>query len=276
MPEKKRVLLTGGNGLLGRALVPLLKDYEISCFELADPGDGHRFIKGDLCDAAAVANACVGMDAVIHMAALHTKTWANAGDEKAFCVNVLGTQWILEGAIRAGVKRVVYTSSIWAAGHDKGEPPLPLDETLDREPNERYGLTKIINEQQCRFAAANSETSVIVLRPGGIAPVERYRPDSIGYLGGMVDVRDVAQAHVLALEAPRSIRHDVFVITADSSLCGVDAQDYLRDPRACLLKLFPQLDGREDILAGHLPREWYSIAQARRRLGYAPRFNFNP
>jgi nucleoside-diphosphate-sugar epimerase len=272
----KRVLLTGGGGLVGRALVPLLGRYEITHFDLADPGDGHRFIQGNLCDAAAVADACAGMDAVIHVAALHGRTWTDAGDAKAFCVNVLGTQWILEGASRAGVKRVVYTSSIWAAGHDQGTPSLPLDEATSREPNERYGLTKALNERQCRFAAANAELSVIVLRPGGIVPADRYQPDNISYLGCCVDVRDVAQAHVLALGAPESLRHDVFIVTADSALCGIAPQEYLRDPRACLLQLFPALAGREDILSGSLPKEWYSIAKARRALGYAPRFNFNP
>lgn len=116
------------------------------------------------------------IDAVIHVAALHGKAWADHGDGRGFEVNVAGTKNVLEGAAKAGVKRVFFTSSIWASGH--GSPSaayLPIDEDTQREPAELYGLTKILGEQMCRYATAKYEISTIVLRPGGIRPADESR-----------------------------------------------------------------------------------------------------
>jgi len=132
----ENILLTGGCGLVGRTLAPMLQSkYSVTHFEVVDPDDGLPFIKGDLRNPQEVAMACEDMDAVIHVAALHGKAWAELGDDMGFEVNVTGTKNIIEGAVRAGVKRVIFTSSIWASGH--GSPPpdyLPIDEKLQREP----------------------------------------------------------------------------------------------------------------------------------------------
>lgn len=272
-----RILLTGGSGLVGKTLTPMLKNkYEITHFETRDPGDGCPFIKGDLRDSHAVVQACRGMDAVIHVAALHGMAWNEAGDDTGFEVNVVGTKNILEGAVQAGVRRVVFTSSIWATGHGTNLPYLPIDEDLPREPVELYGLTKIIGEQMCRYASSTHGISTIALRPGGIFPVEAYEPEQGGYLVGMVDVRDVAQAHVLALEAPADMRHDVFVVTADTPLCRVDPDAFRNDPVGALEAVVPGVTAlaAEGKLQLSSDMEWYTVEKARQMLGYRPRYNF--
>ncbi|NDK16980.1 MAG: NAD-dependent epimerase/dehydratase family protein [Armatimonadetes bacterium] len=66
--NRARVLLTGGSGLVGRTLAPLLSaQWEVTHFDAVDPGDGLPFIEGDLRDGAAVATACRGMEAVVHV-----------------------------------------------------------------------------------------------------------------------------------------------------------------------------------------------------------------
>lgn len=109
-----------------------------------------------------------------------------------------------------------------------------------------------------------------MLRPGGIRPAEKYARHDPGYLFGMVDVRDVAQAHRLALELPATVRHEVFIITADSPLASVDSAEYHADPAAALRRVCP------DAPPVSLPAtaEWYTIAKARRQLGYQPQYNF--
>ena len=273
----RTVLLTGGSGLVGRTLAPLLAErYEVTHLGVEDPGDGLPFVEADLCDSAAVAAACLGMDAVVHVAALHGFTWAQAGDDLGFAVNVLGTKNLLEGAAGAGAKRVVFTSSIWATGHGPDPPYLPIDEGLPREPAELYGLTKVLGEQMCRYASAKHGLSTIVLRPGGIRPAAAYRPGDACYLAGAVDVRDVAAAHVLGLQAPADMGHDVFVITADSPLCRVDPGAFREDPVGALDAVVPgaaQLaaDGRLRLQAD---MEWYTVAKAKRELGYRPQYGF--
>ena len=127
-----KVLVTGGSGLVGRSLVPMLREnHEVVHFDCADPGDGLPLFQGDLRDSNAVEKACAGMDGIIHVAALHGKAWQQAGDDAAFEINVVGTKNILEAARKNEVKRVVFTSSIWATGHLPSPAHyLPIDENL--------------------------------------------------------------------------------------------------------------------------------------------------
>ncbi len=251
--QLKKVLVTGGCGLVGRTLVPMIrKEFQVTHLEMGDPGDGLPFIKGDLRSSKDVAKACEGMDAVVHIAALHGAAWNKAGDDVGFEVNVIGTKNILECAVKAGVKRVVFTSSIWATGHDKPAPAyLPIDENLQREPDEVYGLTKILGEQMCAYASAKHGISTIVLRPGGVRPADSYAPRIAGLLAGCVDVRDVAQSHLLALRAPDAMKHEVFIITADTA----------------------EFSGRITELVGP-NAEWYTVEKAKRLLGYRPKYNY--
>jgi nucleoside-diphosphate-sugar epimerase len=274
----KNVLLTGGCGLTGRTLAGMLRDtYSVTHLEMSDPGDGLPLIQADLRSPQDVAKACENMDAVVHVAALHGAAWNKLGDDVGFEVNVVGTKNILEGAVKAGVKRVVFTSSIWASGHGSPAPPyLPMDEAMQREPAELYGLTKILGEAMCRYTSATSDVSTIVLRPGGIRPLDRYAPRDPGLLTAVVCVHDVAQAHVLALQAPADIRHDVFTITADSPLCHVDPDAYKRDPAGTLDRVVPGAAAL--VAAGELKldpnAEWYTVEKAKRVLGYRPRYGF--
>lgn len=274
----KRLLLTGGCGLVGRTLVPLLRDdCEVTHFEMRDPGDGLPFIHGDLLDSRGVAEACKGMDAVIHVAAIHGKAWEELGDDKSFEINVTGTKNVLEGAAVAGVKRVVFTSSIWASGHNSPPPDyLPMDEELPREPAELYGLTKALGEKMCRYATAKHGVSTIVLRPGGIRPADAFEPCSAGPLMGVVHVQDVAQAHALALKAPADVMHEVFIITADSPLCGVEPAAFRKDPAAALDSVVPGAGElvRNGTLKMSPDTEWYTVEKAKRLLGYRPEFSF--
>ncbi|MDP6778358.1 MAG: NAD(P)-dependent oxidoreductase [Candidatus Latescibacteria bacterium] len=272
-----RILVTGGSGLLGRSLAPLLADaYAVTHFGLEDPGDGLPFTMGDLRDSGAVEKACQDVDAVIHAAALHGRAWEQAGDDVGFGVNVIGTKNVLEYASLAGVKRIVFTSSIWATGHGSDPPYLPIDEDLPRQPFELYGLTKLLGEQMCRYASERHGVSTIALRPGGIRPAEAHTANQVGYLVGAVDVRDVALAHLLAVEAPEDIQHDVFVIASDTPLCRVAPDAFKRDPIAALEDVVPgaadlAADGRLDVSPSW---EWYTIEKAKAVLGYRPRYGF--
>ena len=275
----KKVLVTGGTGLLGRTLVPLLRNrYDVHHLDITRPEDGLPFLLGDLRDSKAVFDACRGCDVVIHCAALHGEAWARAGDETGFEVNVIGTKNILEASEAAGVGRVVFTSSIWATGHGSPAPTyLPIDEAFPRQPAELYGLSKLLGEQMCTYASALHGMSTIMLRPGGILTAESYGPRQTAYLGGVVDVRDAAMAHLNALEAPDSIMCEAFNITVKSPLCAVDSQDLSRDPVSTLEPMYPGFAAAAK--AGELQispqMEWYTVEKAQRLLGFHPRFNFS-
>ncbi len=109
-----KALVTGGGGFLGRMIVELLLSRGDRVRSLARgryaeiEGLGAECIQGDIRSSADCAAACMGMDAVFHVAAL-PGVW---GDEKIFhAINVLGTRNIIEGCKRRGVPKLIFTSS---------------------------------------------------------------------------------------------------------------------------------------------------------------------
>ncbi len=97
-----------------------------------EPAFGRRV--GDLRDAAAVEEACRDIDVVVRVAALHGRARAEAGDAAGFAVNVIGTENVLEGARKAGVRGGVSTSSIWATGHGPAASCRPMRRRAPGEP----------------------------------------------------------------------------------------------------------------------------------------------
>ena len=112
--DYERVLVTGGGGFLGRAIVRQLKDAgdHVTSFSRQFYGDldhlGVDQIQGDISDLRAVNLAVSGMDTVFHVAA-KPGIWGKFDDY--FRVNVTGTENVIQACARNGVKHLVYTSS---------------------------------------------------------------------------------------------------------------------------------------------------------------------
>jgi UDP-glucose 4-epimerase len=113
-----RALVTGGSGFLGshvadaataRGLDVRLLDLEPSPFRT----DAHEQVIADVRDPAAVADAMVGCDVVLHLAAVADLGTANADPVRAEAVNVDGTRNVLAAARAHGARRVVHASSIY-------------------------------------------------------------------------------------------------------------------------------------------------------------------
>lgn len=115
-----KVLVTGGRGMLGWAIVRSLvsRGHEVTCFqrqsavaaalESVPPGAQVREVLGDITDRRAVDRACAGQDAIVHSAALVSMT----GDWAEFArVNIDGTALLLDAARSAGVRGFVHVSS---------------------------------------------------------------------------------------------------------------------------------------------------------------------
>ncbi|ROS58742.1 nucleoside-diphosphate-sugar epimerase [Curtobacterium sp. PhB172] len=106
-----RVLVTGASGFLGQATAAAVRDagHEVRTFQRRPSGvAGVRDVAGSMTDAAAVARAVDGVDAVVHLAAKVSL----AGDPADFVrVNVEGTRTLVDAARRAGARRFVFVSS---------------------------------------------------------------------------------------------------------------------------------------------------------------------
>ena len=217
----KRVMLTGSSGFIGSHVATALLDSGYEVRALLRPGSplpfthpALAFVPGDILDADSVANAVEGCDAVIHTAALYT-FWTPR-PKLMYDVNIDGTRTVLEAAIRQGVERIVYTSTVSTVKlYADGQL---ADETLDAEPSDlvgHYKRSKFQAEMEARRYASEGAPVVIVNPTFPVGPrdakpsptgqtivdfLRRAFPAFVDTGINVVDVRDVAEGHVLALE----------------------------------------------------------------------------
>ena len=118
---------------------------------------------GDLTDRASLAAACAGVDTVYHIAATY-RTAGQAG--KAYrAINVGGTEYLLEAALDAGVRRFVHCST--GGVHGDVEHP-PANEEAPFAPGDVYQATKLEGERRARDVGERTALEVVVARPIGI------------------------------------------------------------------------------------------------------------
>ncbi len=171
-PEKAdSVLVTGGAGFIGRHLVRALlaEGRHVRVFDnlqraRADdlPRDPNvELVTGDLRDADAVRRAMRGVRRVYHLGAQSNVLGAASNIEYSFQTNVVGTFYVLRAAVKAGVERVVFTSSREVYGE---VDLLPVPETRPLVPKNAYGASKMAGEAYCAAARGQDGLDVNVLR----------------------------------------------------------------------------------------------------------------
>jgi len=160
-----RTLITGGAGFIGTRLATHLQQAGHQVV-LADKAARPGVRPLDVTDRAAVWSAIEGFDGVVHLAAVLSGQ-SELDPALAFDVNVLGAFNVLEGARRAGVGKVVVTSSIAAIERPEAGSP-PVDESAPTEPFGVYGMSKISMESWCAFYRRRWGMDVRVARPGAV------------------------------------------------------------------------------------------------------------
>lgn len=165
--HEQEVLVTGGGGFLGRALVErlLAEGYRVRSFARGDYPDlramGVQVFRGDLADCRAVEQACGGCAIVFHNAA-KAGVWGHYDD--FYRSNVTGAQNILAACAAAGVGRLVYTSSASVVFGDTDIEGSDESLPYPTSPRSPYTATKAIAERL--VLAANSPTlKTVSLRP---------------------------------------------------------------------------------------------------------------
>ncbi len=222
MPAKKRVLITGITGLIGQIVYNDLKrDHEISGLARR-PMEGVRHFRGSIDNLEAILPAFEGQDYVVHMAADPSQ---HAPWDSVLPNNLIGTYNVYEASKRMGVKRVVFASSNHATGMYERDHPydyivrgeyekvrLPVPQVTHRSeirPDGYYGISKAYGEAMGRYYQEEYGLSVICLRIG-TCNKQNSPLYSIRHFATWLSHRDQAQLVRKSLEAPESLKFDIF------------------------------------------------------------------
>ena len=213
--ERRRVLITGAAGRIGRALAAHLGDryalrllYHRSVPDehqevaararergaaVALEGTPHDVFVGDVGDLDAVERACTGIDAVAHMAA---DPRVQAPWDDILRANIVGTYNVYEGARRAGTSTVVFASSNHATGFYEKQHVFTTTE-MPARPDSYYGVSKCFGEDLGRYYVDAYDMRVVCLRIGSFLP----RPRGVRNLSTWISHRDMAQMVWRAIES---------------------------------------------------------------------------
>lgn len=299
------LLLTGASGFIGAHVADELarRGATVRAFCRSEPPPGARvadWVCGDVTDGPALARATRGCQAVVHAAALYSYSRADAPAMGA--VNVEGTRNVLEAASRAGIGRVLVTSTSATCGPVPGRPADEGDHPPRWELRVPYKRTKIEAERLALEAGATcvNPTTVVGAGDRNPTPSGKMIRDLVegritGYMRGhglnIVAVEDVARGHALALERGRS--GERYILGGDDLWLRDAFQLALKalgrtaprlavpwgpvygaavvaDVAGRLIGREPQLLVLDEVRLARLPL-FFSSAKARRELGYVPR-----
>lgn len=209
-----KILITGGAGFIGcNWAARLMRDgHEVTVFDnlsrkgtaanlewLKSQGRLH-FVRGDVRDAAAIAGAARGQNAIYHLAAQVAVTTSVANPREDFEINALGTFNVLEAARLAGTQPVVVyasTNKVYGGMEDvrvTGEAtryrytdlPLGLPETQPLDFHSPYGCSKGAGDQYMRDYARIYDLPTVVFRQSCVYGLRQFGVEDQGWLAHFV------------------------------------------------------------------------------------------
>jgi nucleoside-diphosphate-sugar epimerase len=283
----RRICVTGATGKAGRAAVSELREhgYQVVATDARVTGDDVRagVLRADLTDYGQATEALRGVDAVVHLANIPAPGLSTPA--VTFNDNVTMNFNVFHAAAALGLARVVWASSETTLGLPfgggpeqfpgaAGQPPryAPVDEDHFPVPTTTYALSKVVSETIAEQIAGWSQIPFVGLRISNIMELHDYErfpsywPDPHlrkWNLWGYVDVRDVAAACRLGLEADVTGSQSVIIAAADTVMN--------RPSREVLAEVFP--DARLSREIGEFDT-LLAIDRARQVLGYQPRYSW--
>jgi nucleoside-diphosphate-sugar epimerase len=243
MAKKRKVLITGGAGYIGTFLKNAWHDnYELVLTDHEDIEDpkGAKVIVGDIRDVETMRKACEGVNTVVHLAA--NPSPRGDFDSQVLPMNIIGTHNVYRVASEAGVKRVVFASSIHAVGGYPADVQVKWD--MPVRPCCEYGASKCYGEALGRYFSDQKNMSVIAVRIGGVhghdsdSPHRAYNPKSMDYL---VSEKDLTQLLTKCVEAPDDLQFAIVHGLSDNRFKRLDIS-HTRE----VLGYEPEHDSAED------------------------------
>ena len=311
-----RVLVTGASGFLGSSLVKELcrSEYHVRAV-VHDLARSVSFlpavetIAADIRDGKRIQEAANGdCGAIVHLAA-KVHAIDDSGTEQDYeAVNVDGTKHILDAAVRSGVNRIVFASSVKVFGE---ETSRCVDETQAPDPRTAYGRSKWRAEQLVsEYAERHGLTAVSLRLPMIYGPTKKgnlYRMieaidhglfpvlPRLSSVRSLLHVQNFVQAVSWCLRAP-SFKRTAYIVADAEPYCVTDLYDWLRaglgkaPPQwrvpLCILRggarcgdVFQAISGSPapfttQQLTKLIGCAWYSSTAFTSELGYRPEHSF--
>lgn len=272
----KKVIVTGGSGKAGRAVIKELRlhDYEVRNVDIVgSPDPDAPNLIANLEDYGQTVDAMAGYDAVVHLAAIPAP--GIAPEERTFRNNITSTYNVFRAAATLGMERVVWASSETTLGlpFDREQPDYaPIDEAQTPFPESSYALSKLLGEEIARQMNRWSGIPFVGLRISNIMEIPDYQRFPSFWddpmkrkwnLWGYVDARDVAQACRLGLEAEVTGAEVCIIAAADTCMTTPN--------RDLMAQIFPDVEIKPTI--GEY-KTLLSIDKARQLLGYEPKYSW--
>ena len=279
-----KVLVTGGSGKLGRAVLRDLVAHGYDVLNIDQQALSEPIcpsVRIDLTNFGEVAAAILGgvderkgpFDAVVHLAAIPaTGLAANA---RTFANNVPTTYNVFEASRLAGIKNIVFASSETVLGLPFDTPPpyAPVDEEYYPRPESAYSLGKLLDETMAaQFCRWDPELRIVGLRFSNVMNPEDYAafpkfdadPRSRKWnLWAYIDARDGAQAVRRSIQADFTGFEAFVIANADTVMS--------RSNMSLLAEVFPDVPTKGNLTAnGTL----LSIEKAKRMLGFSPQYSW--
>ncbi len=287
-----KILVTGSAGHLGEALMRSLQAGAREAIGVDVRPSPYTRLVGSIADRAFAARCMQGVDAVLHTATLHKPHIVTHSHQDFVATNIGGTLNLLEEAVANGVRAFVFTSTTSTFGRaltpDAGAPAAWITEEVLPRPKNIYGVTKVAAEDLCELFQRLHGLPCIALRTSRFFPEDddsqQTRADYFDanakvneLLHRRVDIEDVVDAHLLALERAPAIGFGRYIVSATTPFGRDELQTLRRHAPAVVAAHVPAFE------AEYRRRGWtmfpgidrvYVNAKARAELGWRPRHDF--
>jgi len=254
MTQKNLALVTGANGHLGNNLVRLLISKGVPVrasvrnIKNKEPFEGLdcEVVQSDITDKQSLKRALEGVETFYAVGAVF-KLWAKDPEKDIYNVNLEGTRNMIEAAAEAGVKRIVYLSSIAALNYSR----LPTKESYGQNPDRRnmYYNSKNDGEKLAFELAKKHNIELVAVLPSAMIGSEAFAPLSVSYnilqlilqkqipvetniTLNWIDVKDVAEGCYLA--ATKGVDGERYILANERCTS-------IRDTTKIGQRLFPEL-----------------------------------
>jgi UDP-glucose 4-epimerase len=287
-----RFLVTGSSGHLGDGLVRTLRAGGHDVVGLDVAAAATTTVVGSIADRRLVEECMDGVEAVLHTATLHKPHVGTHTRQQFVDTNVTGTLTLLEAAVTAGVGAFVFTSTTSTFGRaltpPPGAPAAWVTEDVQPVPKNIYGVTKTAAEDLCELFHRLHGLPCLVLRTSRFFPEADDDPDRRGAFDGVnlkvnellhrrVDVQDVVDAHLRAVERAAALGFGRYIVSATTPFLPEDLAELRVDARRVVERRVGEFADEYE------RRGWrmyeaidrvYVNERARLELGWEPRYDF--